>query len=92
MDEFILSSIPLNKLTDIIVEKMLAALKEQMKDEKQEKLLTTKDICQIFGITSVTVNAWIKKGSLKVIVKGGRNFFKYSEVINSDRQLKKYKS
>lgn len=92
MDNIVLTPVPLNQLVDTIAEKVVAALRKHQLEDQQEKLLTTKEVCRMFDVTSVTISAWINKGKLKRYSnQGGKNFFKYSEVMESLNSLKKYK-
>lgn len=49
-----------------------------------EKLLTGKQVDQLYGISKVTRIAWQKKGLLNPIKKGGRNYFKPELKPNND--------
>ena len=91
MDNIVLSPIPLDQLLVAITENVIVAIRKQQYEEQQEKLLTTKEVCKLFGITPVTVSAWIKKGKLRNCSERGKNLFKYSEVMGSLSSLKKYK-
>ena len=91
MDNIVLSPIPLDQLLTTITEKVIVAIRKQQQEDQQEKLLNTTEVCELFRVTPVTINAWIKQGKLKVYPKGGRNFFKYSEIMESLTTLKKYK-
>ena len=63
------------------------------KSEKEEdKLLTTQEVAKLFSVTNVTISSWISKGLLTPCSMGGRNYFKYSEVLESMKTLKKYKT
>ena len=91
MDNLLFSPIPLDQLLAAITEKVIIAITQQQNKDQQEKLLTTKEVCKLFGITPVTVSAWIKKGKLRNCSESGKNLFKYSEVMGSLSSLKKYK-
>jgi hypothetical protein len=51
--------------------------------EVQKEFLTSKETQTLFKISSVTVNAWQKNGTLKVYKMGNRSFFKYSELLET---------
>lgn len=91
MDNIVLTPVPLDQLLEAITEKVIIAIRKQQQEDQQEKLLSTKEICKLFGVTPVTVSAWINKGSLTPYTKGRKNLFKYSEVMESLKKLKKYK-
>jgi hypothetical protein len=52
-------------------------------NEVQKEFLTSKETQTLFKISSVTVNAWQKNGTLKVYKMGNRSFFKYSELLET---------
>ena len=92
MDNIVLTPVPLDQLVEAITEKVIIAIRKQQQEDQQEKLLTTAEVCKLLHVTPVTVNAWIKKGKLKKYCnEGGKNFFKYSEVIEGLTSLQKYK-
>ncbi len=87
-----LSPIPLDQLLTAITNNVIIAIRKQQQEEQQEKLLTTAEVCELLHVTPVTINTWINKGKLKKYSnEGGKNFFKYSEVMDSLTSLKKYK-
>ncbi len=92
MDNIVLTPVPLDQLVQAIAEKVIIAIREQQQEDQQEKLLSTAEVCALLHITPVTVSAWIKKGKLKKYSnEGGKNFFKYREVIKGLTSLQKYK-
>jgi excisionase family DNA binding protein len=91
-NNIVLTPVPLEQLLEAITEKVIIAIRKQQQEDQQEKLLTTADVCALLHVTPVTINTWIKKGKLeKYSNEGGKNFFKYSEVMESLKTLKKYK-
>ncbi len=91
MDNIVLSPIPSDQLITSITEKVIIAIRQQQNKDQQEKFLSTIEVCELFKVTPVTINAWIDKGKLKKYSHGGRNWFKYSEIMESLTSLKKYK-
>ena len=91
MDNLILSQVPLDQLVATITASVINAIRNDLQQQQQEKLLTTAEVAALFGVTNVTISSWISKGKLIAYNQGGRNRFKYSEVIESLKTLKKYK-
>lgn len=91
--QVILSQIPLSQ----IFEGLRAIVREEIKAEKeselQEKLLSPSEVCKLFqpNISKVTLSAWTDQGLLIKHSIGGRVYYKYSELVNSLKTLKKYK-
>ena len=59
-----------------------------------EKLLSPSEVCKLFdpNISKVTLANWTTQGRLKKYSLGGRVFYKYSEVMESLKTIKKYSS
>lgn len=91
MDNIVLSPIPVDQLVKTITESVLAALRLEKDSDLQDRMITTKEVKEIFGVSAVTVSAWINKGKLKPLSMGGRNRFRYADVMESAKTLKKYK-
>ena len=92
-NQLILSQIPVNE----ILEGLRQIVREEIKSEKQaglqEKLLSPSETCKLFqpNISKVTLANWSEQGLLKKHSLGGRIFYKYSEILESLKTLKKYK-
>ena len=91
MDNLVLSPVPLDQLIQSITLSLINALRKEQQADHQEKLLTTQEVAKLFGVTTVTISSWITKGYLSPSKIGGRNRFKYSDVMESMKTLKKYK-
>lgn len=91
-DNLLLSPVPLDRLLHLFREVIRQEIKAEHDEQLQDKLLTTAELCKIFNVTGVTINSWIKKSLLIKHSKGGRNYFKYSEVMESMKTLKRYKT
>ena len=71
-------------------------LKEEITKKNQEtaleRLLSPEETRKIFAppVSKVTLHHWAKQGRLKQHRIGSRVFYKYSEVLDSLVQLKKY--
>lgn len=90
-DKVIFSTVPIEALVSEIAARVIESLKADQDSRDQDRLLGTKEVCDLFKVTPVTVSAYIKKGLLKPHVMGGRNHFKYSEVMESLKTYKRYK-
>lgn len=68
------------------------ALLERENSILQEKLLSPSETCKLFepNISKVTLNKWEKGGRIKAYRLGGRVYFRYSEIMDSLKTLKKY--
>jgi hypothetical protein len=81
---------------DELTEKLRAIVREEVKrqaiDDLQEKLLSPKEVCKLFqpaiGIT--TLNNWEKQGLVNKYTIGNLTWYKYSEILESLKTLKKY--
>ena len=92
MSETIFYSVPIEDL----LQKIRAIVKEEMKHEEkqEEKLLSTAEACKLFqpAISRVTLHKWTSDGHLKRYDIGSRVYYKKSEILESAKSLKKYKS
>lgn len=88
--DHLIAYIPIDKLADAIFNRVMEA--NRINDEKklQEKLLTAKEAAQLFGVSTVTISNWVSKGLLTKYSIGGRTKFKYLEVMQSLKTIKKY--
>jgi excisionase family DNA binding protein len=81
-----------------LLEQFRAIVREEMKQEKKqendEKLLSPAEACKLFvpAISRTTIDKWVADGRLKRYDLGGRVWFKQSEIFESAKSLKKYKS
>lgn len=78
------------KILDDRLELALSRLNQE-EGHKEETLVTRKDIARLFGISLVTVNAWMKKGLLPFHRINRRVYFKKSEVLATLESVKKYR-
>ena len=56
--------------------------KESTEDEKQNDLLTRKDVCELLKIRLSTLHNWVKARRLKKYCIGGRVYFKYRDIMD----------
>ena len=90
-NNIILSPVPFDKLLEALTNKVMEAIRNEQKEQLQEKLLTTKEVAQLFCVSTVTIYTWVSKGLLTKYSIGGRKKFKYSEVIQSLKTIKRYR-
>jgi excisionase family DNA binding protein len=56
--------------------------KEGGETEKQDDLLTRKDVCELLKIRLSTLHNWVKARRIKKYCIGGRVYFKYQEIMD----------
>lgn len=78
------------KILDERLELALSKLTQEH-EHGEETLVTRKDIARLFGVSLVTVNAWMKKGLLPFHRINRRVYFKKSEVLATLKSVKKYR-
>ena len=89
-NNIILSPVSFDKLLEALFQKVMEAIRNEQKEQLQEKLLTAKEVAQLFSVSVVTISSWVSKGLLTKYSIGGRTKFKYSEVMKSLKTIKKY--
>jgi len=72
----------LSNLISNEVKKSLQTLKEELQQPTTEKLLTRKEVCDIFKINLSTLWKWTKSGKLQSHNIGNRVYYKSSEIDN----------
>lgn len=67
-------------------------IKEFKDEELLEKFLSPKETRKLFNpeISLVTLDAWAEKGYIRKYHIGGRTYYKYSEILQALKSLKKY--
>jgi excisionase family DNA binding protein len=85
--------ITVEEFQKILDERLEVALSRLNQEEEhgEEILVTRKDIARLFGVSLVTVNAWMKKGLLPFHRINRRVYFKKSEVLATLESVKKYR-
>lgn len=93
MDNLVLTPIPLAELLAKFQEIVETAINAKQLKDVGEKLISPKEACKIFqpNISRVTLDLWAKDGKLIRYDIGRRVFFKYSEIIEAAKTLKRYK-
>jgi excisionase family DNA binding protein len=56
--------------------------KVNVETEKQDDLLTRKDVCELLKIRLSTLHNWVKARRLKKYCIGGRVYFKYQDIMD----------
>lgn len=94
MDKVILSPIELQELLSGLRSVVKEELQAQQKQQLEEKLLSPAETCKLFQptISKVTLAAWSTQGLLNDYRIGGRVYYRYSEVIEAAKHLKRYKA
>lgn len=85
-----MTSIPLDELIELLSERVCEKL--AAKETKEEKLLTSKQVCDLLSITAPTLNDRCSNGLIKKYRTGRKVLFKESEILASLQNLAKYKS
>ena len=86
MQQIQLVGISPQQLQDAIsqdVKSQLEELKKSFEPKPPTEYLTRAEVAELLKIDLSTVHNWIKSGRLKAYGKGGKVFFKRSEIENS---------
>lgn len=91
-NQVILTSIPLDFLLNQITERVNAAVEKKQQSDREAKLYSAAEACKLFSptIAKSTLHQWTTEGLIPVHRIGGRIFYKYSEVIEAAKRIKKY--
>jgi hypothetical protein len=89
----ILTNIPLQIILDEIRNIIQTEIRAQREEELRDRLLSGAEACKLFQpvISKVTLKNWGHQGLIANYRIGGRVFYKYSDVMESLKSLKKYK-
>ena len=90
MKTIVISVEEFQKILDERLELALSRLNQE-EGHGEETLVTRKDIARLFGVSLVTVNAWMKKGLLPFHRINRRIYFKKSEVLATLENVRKYR-
>lgn len=84
--------VPLDQLAATIESIVYNKIREKQEEDLQEQFLSPEKTRQLFNpaVSIVTLNSWTDKGYLKKHVIGGRVYYKYSEVMQAVKEIKKY--
>jgi hypothetical protein len=91
-NDLLLSSIPWERLKEEINEIVAATIKAQLRENLQEKLLSPTETCAIFQpkLSKTTLKKWSRDGRLKEHRFGGRVYYKYGDVLDASKTLRRY--
>jgi len=88
-------------LTAVPVDSLLKQLRQIVKEEiraehtqmEGEKLFSPSEACKVFhpAISKPTLASWTAAGFLKRYDIGGRVYYRYSEIIEATKTMKRYK-
>ena len=78
-----------DELRNLLREELQSLSIDQSKGlEGADQILKRTDIAEMFGISLVTVHAWMKSGALPFHRIGGKTYFKKAEVLEAMRKIK----
>ncbi len=77
-----------NQFRDVIREELHAIHEKEL----QEKFLSPEETCNLFqpAISKPTLESYSQKNLLKKYYLGGRTWYKYSELMDAMKQIKKF--
>jgi excisionase family DNA binding protein len=81
----------IDALTAALQPQIETIVKNALKQNEQEKLLGSAEVCRMLAISKPTLNAWSHDGKLKQYRIGKRVYWKYGEIMSALQHLKKYK-
>ncbi|GAA4327936.1 hypothetical protein [Flaviaesturariibacter amylovorans] len=84
--------VPIEDLQAIIDTCVQKAIREKQQEELMEKFLSPEETRKLFvpAVSLVTLNDWANKGYINRHRLGGRVWYKYGEIIESAKTLKKF--
>ncbi len=93
MESIFLSPISLTELTSTIEDIIDRALARKRQSDLKEKLLSPEETCKLFHppISKVTLPNWEKQGKVNKHYLGGRVVYKYTEVLEALKTVKRYR-
>ena len=77
-----------DELRNLLREELQISIDQSKGLDGDDQILKRKDIAEMFGISLVTVHAWMKIGHLPYHRLGGKTYFKKAEVIEALRKIK----
>lgn len=82
----------IGQLSEIISEKVSQAIEDKAQKSNEEKLLSAKEVCELFqpNISRVTLHTWTKEGKLQPRYIGTRVYYLKSEIMEAVKVIKKY--
>jgi hypothetical protein len=91
--QILFSGIDPQQFIEAICQAVVNKLKKHRESELLEKMLSTDEACKLFQpiISRQTLSSWTKLQLIPMQKIGGQNFYKYSDIINAGKVLKRYK-
>lgn len=91
-NQVVLTPVPVDTFISQILTAINNAFETKQRKEFEEKLFSAADACKLFSpaIAKSTLHQWTAEGLIPVYRIGGRIFYKYSEVIEAAKRIKKY--
>lgn len=88
----ILSPISLDSMASVFTAIVRQEIKAAKTEELQDKLLSPEATCRLFepSISVATLNNYAKEGLIKKHYLGRLTFYKYSEIMEALKSIKKY--
>jgi len=83
MEEFIITNLTINDLTEIIEKCVQQSIRQGIRVEpkQDEPLHNIDEIAVYLGVSKVTIHAWKREGKLPFHRLGRRVYFKKSEIL-----------
>ncbi len=84
----------MDQLGELISKRVQQAICNSKKEELQERFLSPSEVCKMFvpKISRQTLSNWTKDGSLQKHIIGRSVYYKYSEVIEAVKAIKRFKT
>lgn len=84
--------VSLDQLKNLLRDVVREEIKSDTQNSLSEKLLSPAEVCKMFqpAISKPTLSKWTDAGHLIMYRIGGRTYYKYSEVMEAAKTLKKY--
>jgi excisionase family DNA binding protein len=89
----LLSALSVEDLLLRIQEATRTAVQEELQKQHNEKLLSPKEVCELFSpkISRQTLHNYTKKGLIRSSMLGSSVRYKYSEVMEAVKSIRRYK-
>ncbi len=81
-----------SQISDIVASKVTEAISQITQKQEAEKLISTKEACNLFQptISRQTLHTWTKEGKVQARYTGKRVFYLKSEIMEVAKSIKKY--
>jgi excisionase family DNA binding protein len=76
----------LAQLMESVVEKTVASMTKNAYKLNDDCLLSVAETCNFMGVTRCTLSKWTDEGIIPRIKKGGRVFYKKSDLLGANKQ------